>query len=88
MEFDTSVILEESKKFDAIILNTDKRTAFEPQLKNLKISIVNLKWLETCILEEKFVDPKKFEVIKTTKAKSASKSNSKLLNLPFWLLKF
>ena len=67
--------MEESKNFDTIILNTDKRKAFEPQLKNLKIPIVSLSWIENCILEEKFIEAKEYEIIKPIKPKSSSKGN-------------
>jgi hypothetical protein len=70
LEFDTSVILEESKKFDAIIFNKDKLLQFEAQLQNLKIPIVDITWFESCILEQKFIDPKKHDIIKKQKTKA------------------
>lgn len=64
IEYDTSVILEESQHIDVIILNLAKQDLFEPQLKGLSVPVVSLMWVEYCIEEEKYLDPFEFDLFK------------------------
>jgi hypothetical protein len=83
LEYDTSVILEESQHFDTIILNTEKIGAFESQLKTLRLPIVSLDWIENCILQDKFMEPANYEIIKPQNQKKNSSSN--LFFSPFFI---
>lgn len=58
-------MIERSEEFTVILVNDSAMKKFETQLSLLKLPIVSLKWLESCLLEEKYISPGNFDLRET-----------------------
>jgi hypothetical protein len=71
--FEVDEMFEEPKQFTVIIVKDDSFKKYESQLEGLKTSVVSLKWVEACLIEEKFINPNNYDLFPKKKKKRKGK---------------